>query len=411
MTIGERIAWIRREHGLSQEAFGESLGVSRQAISKWEADSSIPDVDKLIALSRNYHVSVGYILGLEASDGAGPDAAAREGSPERERQDLELSEGQLKMVEEIVGRYLEARPPAKKSRRRWIVLGAVLGLAFLIIAAKVMYGFWQSIEELKEKNETLTTITAYIDTTNMEMRETLDKILRQQDSLLADESCRLTDWDPIAGTVTFTLFAMPRNYVEGMTVVFFAESDGKQFVTNAEESGKGFRAQLTCALSDEVNVFVQVESEGEVRQQLLEEYTQMLENSVPLSIGGSVSGLAEQCHEGRLFSNVAAMEIEIYTSIGQRIANKSFSVQYNLERVEGVFYINDEEYAVYETKMTTHYDYMQAYEASTPVDVTLAEGDILTIAGRATDNYGRVFEGELARFIVKNGELSQAFTD
>ena len=48
--------------------------------------------------------------------------------------------------------------------------------------------------------------------------------MRQQDGLLADESCRLTDWDPIEGTVTFTLFAMPRDYVEGMTVTFLAET-------------------------------------------------------------------------------------------------------------------------------------------------------------------------------------------
>ena len=48
MTIGERIAQIRKERGLSQEAFGESLGVTRQSISKWESNTSIPDVDKFI---------------------------------------------------------------------------------------------------------------------------------------------------------------------------------------------------------------------------------------------------------------------------------------------------------------------------------------------------------------------------
>ena len=50
MTIGERIAQIRKERGLSQEAFGESLGVTRQSISKWESNASIPDVDKLLRI-------------------------------------------------------------------------------------------------------------------------------------------------------------------------------------------------------------------------------------------------------------------------------------------------------------------------------------------------------------------------
>ena len=40
MTTGEKIAALRREHKLSQEALGEKLGLSRQAVSKWEAEVS-----------------------------------------------------------------------------------------------------------------------------------------------------------------------------------------------------------------------------------------------------------------------------------------------------------------------------------------------------------------------------------
>ena len=51
MTLGQRIAEQRKKLGLSQEALGERLGLSRQAVSKWEADAAVPEVDKLIALS------------------------------------------------------------------------------------------------------------------------------------------------------------------------------------------------------------------------------------------------------------------------------------------------------------------------------------------------------------------------
>ena len=50
MTIGQRIAQKRKEHNLSQEALGEALGLSRQSISKWESDASLPEIDKLVAL-------------------------------------------------------------------------------------------------------------------------------------------------------------------------------------------------------------------------------------------------------------------------------------------------------------------------------------------------------------------------
>ena len=59
MTIGQRIAQKRRELSLSQEALGAELGVSRQAIYKWESDAAVPEIDKLITLSRRFGVSVG----------------------------------------------------------------------------------------------------------------------------------------------------------------------------------------------------------------------------------------------------------------------------------------------------------------------------------------------------------------
>ena len=56
LTLGQRIAAERKKSGLSQESLGDRLGVSRQAISKWEADAAIPEIDKLIALSRLFSV-------------------------------------------------------------------------------------------------------------------------------------------------------------------------------------------------------------------------------------------------------------------------------------------------------------------------------------------------------------------
>lgn len=64
-TIGRRIAQRRKMQSLSQEALGERLGVSRQAISKWEADASIPEVDRLIDMSKLFGVSVDWLLSGE----------------------------------------------------------------------------------------------------------------------------------------------------------------------------------------------------------------------------------------------------------------------------------------------------------------------------------------------------------
>ena len=54
MTLGQRIQALRKEKGLSQEALGEALGVSRQAVSKWEQGRAAPSTANLLALAKLY---------------------------------------------------------------------------------------------------------------------------------------------------------------------------------------------------------------------------------------------------------------------------------------------------------------------------------------------------------------------
>ncbi len=62
MTLGEKIYRLRTEKNLSQEAFGECLGVSRQSVSKWETDQSVPELEKIIAISELFDVTTDYLL-------------------------------------------------------------------------------------------------------------------------------------------------------------------------------------------------------------------------------------------------------------------------------------------------------------------------------------------------------------
>ena len=64
LTLGQRIAAKRNELGLSQSALGEQLNVSRQSVFKWESDAAVPEIDKLIALSRLFGVSLEWLLGV-----------------------------------------------------------------------------------------------------------------------------------------------------------------------------------------------------------------------------------------------------------------------------------------------------------------------------------------------------------
>ena len=62
MTIGQRIQQIRVSTGLSQEEFGEKLEVTRQTVSKWELDQAIPEVQKIVTISKLFSVTTDSIL-------------------------------------------------------------------------------------------------------------------------------------------------------------------------------------------------------------------------------------------------------------------------------------------------------------------------------------------------------------
>ena len=65
MTFGKKIAELRKSSGLSQEQFGEMFSVSRQSVSKWESDQSLPELSTLIKIADFFNVSIDELLGRE----------------------------------------------------------------------------------------------------------------------------------------------------------------------------------------------------------------------------------------------------------------------------------------------------------------------------------------------------------
>lgn len=62
MNLGNRLVQARKKAGLSQEAVAEKLGVSRQTISKWETDETVPDIYQSKKLAKLYHLSLDELI-------------------------------------------------------------------------------------------------------------------------------------------------------------------------------------------------------------------------------------------------------------------------------------------------------------------------------------------------------------
>lgn len=245
--------------------------MSRQAIYKWESDAALPEVEKLVNLSREFSVSVDWLLGQE--DGA--------------REPRELTPEQLRMVEEIVGRYLAARPPEPAPqeaplRRRVRTWPWVLGAAVVIVVLLVFGRLFDRMDKLNQSYCNLGNSVSDVNRQIDSIARRVEEVLQNQNSLTAEQSAQVTDTDYQADTVTIEARALPRTYVEGMTAEFIMASGGETVTVPAERTeGFAFTAELTGPLTDEITVSV-VFLAGEQRQtQLLDQFTYLYSASFP----------------------------------------------------------------------------------------------------------------------------------
>jgi transcriptional regulator with XRE-family HTH domain len=82
MTLGQRLATLRKQNRLTQQKLGEQLNVSAQAVSKWENDQAEPDVATICRLAKIYHVSIDTLLmGQEPLHSYPLDDASTQASP------------------------------------------------------------------------------------------------------------------------------------------------------------------------------------------------------------------------------------------------------------------------------------------------------------------------------------------
>ena len=270
MTIGQRIALKRKELGLSQEALGEELGVSRQAIYKWESDGAVPEVEKLVQLARRFGVSVGWLLGVEETE-------RRESTAEESG---ELTEQQLRMVEEIVSRYLAAQPKPPKQKKRGYVLAALALLA-------VVWSLFSRLEQLDNRYQSLQSSVSHMSSqVNSEIGSIsyrVEEALKQQALFTAEYNAELVEMDALSAYARVSAYAVPKTYVEGMTAEFILESGGEvttALVTDAPQ--QKFSAELECELTDDMQISVAfIHPDGTRDLQLLDSYPGYLSATYP----------------------------------------------------------------------------------------------------------------------------------
>ena len=267
-TLGRRIQSYRKASGLSQEALGEQLQVSRQAVSKWESDSTIPELDSLIAMSSIFHVSVGQLLGVEPADSpqkTGDEQAAPSG---------ELTEKEWAAVEAIAVRYVQETTQhnkprqSPKQRRLAIAAAAVLCLGAL----------WWGHHQLGSIEQQFTTLTRRVDNIDRNvsyqiqlLAGQMETILAEGTSILSNSSATVTDFDLDAETITLKLSASPKEWTESSTAVFTVLSTEETFLSDAVlQQGGVFQTELTVPMDPHIQLSVTFTDHGAARTEQME---------------------------------------------------------------------------------------------------------------------------------------------
>lgn len=211
MTLGQNIQTARRAKGLSQEALAERIGVSRQALGKWEKDTALPGLDNLRALAETLDVSVDGLLGRAAGENALPGPA------------LTLDE---------IRTLLDARDAAQQTaRRRTGALLGALALTFLLLAGAMLLHYKG---QLDAANTQLRGLQAQVGDTQATMRALSDQMQELQTAVRRGESSVAAwSWKPV-GTLqkdetgwwyAVEVSVTPRDMTEGLGARLLMETD------------------------------------------------------------------------------------------------------------------------------------------------------------------------------------------
>ena len=125
MNLSGKILYCRKKAGLSQEALAEKLGVSRQAVSKWETGDAVPELSKLVLLAKAFDVTTDWLLSESEPE--------PEESPEPEIPPVPETPAQsgnwVESIPGVIGRLIR--------RYGWLygVYTALAGLGFIVIGA------------------------------------------------------------------------------------------------------------------------------------------------------------------------------------------------------------------------------------------------------------------------------------
>lgn len=353
MTTGEKIAALRREHKLSQEALGEKLGLSRQAVSKWEADQAVPTMDNLMELSRLFGVPVDTLLRPDAPFPAPPaeknstDAPAAPETPHK---------------------------GVSPSREKILAIG---GAALLCVSLALNAVCLYQIAQLKGEVQALRVQAGNVNTVFYPGTgaDTGD---------FAESSEHMTLDPENTEQLIVTFSAVPRVASDGETAKFLLRGSEQSWECEAEDdAGGGYRGSLTIPMVDEYSVYLVLTDRNGGTRNLLIASESDIENRFSIDVQAYWSSGGPTFSFGK---NTFTGTLSTYVDVHDALEDKSFTGRI-------ILYQNGKEIAEQPLEYRISDGEYGSNIYDTEVRLGAFEGRMsdFSIKVEITDAYGRVF--------------------
>lgn len=356
MTTGKKIAALRRDHKLSQEALGEKLGLSRHAVSKWEADQAVPTMDNLMELSRLFGVPVDTLLRPDAPFPAPPaeensiDAPA---APETPHKGVSLSRGKILAIG-----------------------GAALLCVSLALNAVCLYQIAQlkgEVQALRVQAGNVNTV--YYPGTDADTGD------------FAESSEHMTLDPENTEQLIVTFSAVPRVASDGETAKFLLRGGEQSWECEAEDdAGGGYRGSLTIPMVDEYSVYLVLTDQNGGTRNLLIASESDIENRFSVDVqaywssGGPTFRFGKNTFTGTLSTYVDVHDALEDTSFTGRIILYQNGKEIAEQPLE--YRISDGEYSpnIYDTEVRLGTFDGRMSDFSIKVEITDAYGRVFTVS-------------------------------
>lgn len=403
MTLGQRIQELRKQRVMSQEALGDALGVSRQAVSKWEGDNGIPELDTLIAMSRLFEVTVGQLLGVE------------EAAEQKYETTNEAEEDKEAQVEAVLRRYVEQTTKKDErswlARQGWIVSAAIiLTTAFIVMFAQI--GSLRSTVRLLRSDLSNLQVDVSNNQSNLtgHIRNTIYDVLTEEANLLSTFEWEIVDFDLDNQTATLRFDATMKEYAAGSKLQFCAawtKVDDTEGKTDGDwVDGPNFQSEITLPLNYNTVISIRVEdADGNIKEQVIQTPLYELHpDNFHLYARNLTTPFAITTKGFGITSQTAKAE-QAYIVI-----ESIFPDFFWPEKAEVTAYVNDVEVMSEVMTIAPSGREKQIFNASikdTYYDLTLENGDTLEIVLVVTDNLGRTEQFTTDSMSVQDGELQR----